>query len=59
MNFRAGACVAPLVKGDAEVIECDAVDIKTLALRSENRNELWRKIQNLPKFLLALAECLC
>jgi hypothetical protein len=42
MNFRTGACVAPLVKGDAEVIECDAVDIKALALGSENGYELWR-----------------
>jgi hypothetical protein len=42
MNFRTGASVAPLFEGDAEVIECDAVDIEALALGSENGYELWR-----------------
>ena len=48
-------CLSPLFKSQAEVIECNAVDIETFAIRSVYRNDLWRDIQYLPEldFLLS------
>src|SRR5260370_11608378 len=38
MNYRARASLPPLIEADAEVIECDAVNIKTFAGGSEYAN---------------------
>src|SRR4029077_10513493 len=48
MNERTGRRrLPPLFKTKAQVIKCDAVDMKTFAVGSEDRNELWREVQHL------------
>ena len=57
MNERkALKSLLPLFTSKAEVIECNAVDIKTFAIRSVYRNNVWRGVQYLPElhFLLCL-----
>src|SRR5258707_1515472 len=50
MNERTGMRrLPPLFKTKAQVIKCDAVDIKTFAVGSEDSNELWREVQHLPE----------
>src|SRR5260221_14492804 len=50
MNERTGMRrLPPLFKTEAQVIKCDAVDIKTFAVGSEDSNELWREVQQLPE----------
>src|SRR5579883_2637026 len=54
MDLCAGLSIAPLAKADAEVVKRDAVHIEMFAAGAENRYELRREIQDLPKlhFLL-------
>src|SRR5258706_10587845 len=59
MNFSAGPLVLPLIKTDPEVIECDAVDVKVLAVGPKNSDELRREVQRLPEFHFTLAQCAC
>src|SRR5712671_3299839 len=59
MNFSAGPLVLPLIKTDPEVIECDAVDVKALAVGPKNSDELRREVQRLPEFHFTLAQCAC
>src|SRR6266481_6127157 len=48
MNERTGMRrLPPLFKTEAQVIKCDAVDIKTFAVGSEDSTELWREVQHL------------
>src|SRR5258707_1537021 len=52
MNKKPGAkkmygCLPPLFKTKAEVIESNAVDIKTFAIRSEHSNMLWHEVDYL------------
>src|SRR5258708_1245369 len=49
--------VTPLFESEAEVVEPAAVHKKTLEVASENSDELWCEVQNLPKLLFALAQC--
>src|SRR5260370_38594506 len=50
MTERTGNGSLPqLFKTEAQVIKCDAVDIKTFAVGSEDSNELWREVQHLPE----------
>src|SRR5258708_26257442 len=50
MNERTGMRrLPPLFKTEAQVIKCDAVNMKTFAVGSEDRNELWREVQHLPE----------
>src|SRR5258707_14093126 len=56
MNFSAGPSVLPLIKTDTEVIECNAVDVKALAVGPEHSDELRREVQRLPEFHFTLAQ---
>ncbi len=62
MNFRTAVCagtiVDPFAKRDAEIVECDTVRIDALAVWTADGDELWRKVKDLPKFLLTFAQCL-
>src|SRR5271169_991861 len=51
-------CLPPLFKTKADVIEPNAVGIKTFATRSEYRNKLRNEVQNLPKFHFTSAQFL-
>src|SRR5260370_36969998 len=58
MNERTGMRrLPPLFKTEAQGIKCDAVDIKTFAVGSEDSNELWREVQHLPELHLTSAQC--
>src|ERR1700687_1452743 len=59
MNLSAGPFVLPLIKTHPEVIECDAVDIKALAVGPENSDELRREVKRLPEFHFTLAQRAC
>src|SRR5258707_14926739 len=60
MTYSAnGGFVTPLIKSEAEVVKSTAVHEKTLAVASENSDELWCEVQNLPKLLFALAQRAC
>src|SRR5260221_1286295 len=57
MNERTGMRrLPPLFKTEAQVIKCDAVDIKTFAVGSEDSNELWREVQHLPELHFTSAQ---
>src|SRR5258705_11970996 len=57
MNKRTGMSgLQPLLKTEAQVIKCDAVDIKTFAVGSEDSNELWREVQHLPELHFTSAQ---
>src|SRR6266481_8154787 len=68
MNFRTNAgtprCVSgrpslpPHIKTEAEVIGCDAVDIETFAVGTENRDKLRREVQHLTELHFASAQFL-
>src|SRR5258708_37239712 len=45
----------PIFTSKAEVIECDAVDIETFAVRSVYRNDVWRGVQYLPELNVLLS----
>src|SRR5437879_11655347 len=49
MKVTSRASLPPLIKTKAEVIERDAVGIKTFAVGSEYPNKLRRKVQHLPE----------
>src|SRR6266404_4748986 len=60
MTYSAnGGFVTPLIKSEAEVVKSAAVHKKTLEAASENSDELWCEVQNLPKLLFALAQRAC
>src|SRR5712671_901664 len=60
MTYSAnGGFVTPLIKSEAEVVKSTAVHEKTLEVASENSDELWCEVQNLPKLLFALAQRAC
>src|SRR5258705_11751345 len=57
MNERTGMRrLPPLFKTKAQVIKCDAVDMKTFAVRSEYSNELRGEIQHLPELHFTSAQ---
>src|SRR6266436_2349399 len=57
MNERTGMRrLPPLFKTEAQVIKCDAVDIKTFAVGSEDSNELWREVQHLTELHFTSAQ---
>src|SRR5258706_3163237 len=61
MNKRLGrkkirGGLPPLFKTKADVIEPNAVGIKTFATRSEYSNKLRNEVQNLPEFCLLFAD---
>src|SRR5258708_23459376 len=57
MNERTGMRrLPPLFKTKAQVIKCDAVDVKAFAVRSEYSNELRGEIQHLPELHLTSAQ---
>src|SRR5712675_1648243 len=57
MNERTGMRrLPPIFKTKAQVIKCDAVDMKTFAVGSEDRNELWREVQHLPELHFTSAQ---
>src|SRR5229473_836032 len=57
MNERTGMRrLPPLFKTEAQVIKCDAVDIKRFAVGSEDSNELWREVQHLPELHFTSAQ---
>src|SRR4029077_15433802 len=56
MNERkALKSLLPLLTSKAEVIECNAVDIRTFAIRSVYRNHVWRGVQYLAGFHFLLS----
>src|SRR5712672_3931041 len=48
--------LTPLFETKAEVIEQDVVGVKAFTVRAVHRNKLRREVQDLAKFLLALAQ---
>src|SRR5258707_4279843 len=48
----------PPFTSKAEVIECNAVDIETFAIRSVYRNNVWRGVQYLPELHFLLSNLL-
>src|SRR6185295_9802797 len=59
MNERkALKSLLPLFTSKAEVIECSAVDIETFAIRSEYRNNVWRRVEYLSELHFLLSNLL-
>ena len=55
MTHSAMGCVAPLLKSEAKVVKCDAVDKETLAAGAEHSYDLWCKVQDLPELQFLLS----
>jgi hypothetical protein len=63
MNKRPGrkkipGCLPPLIKSSAEVIEQDAVSVKTFAVGTEYPGKLRREVQHLPEVRFATLQLL-
>src|SRR5882762_11855049 len=55
MNFSDMANLTPLVEAYAVIVERHSIRIQPLELRPQYADELWREVQHLAEFLLALA----
>src|SRR5882762_2481801 len=55
MNFSDMANLTPLVEAYAVIVERHSIRIQPLELRPQYADELWREVQDLAEFLLALA----
>ncbi len=55
-TFAGYTPIDPFIKRDAEIVERNAIHENPLPIGTEDDNALWRQVEDLPEFFLALAQ---